>query len=70
MKALPWRRAKVNLAFSVRVMPEDAAGQDGGNFGGAGGGRQGRGWFENGGHHGVVGCHGRMATIVMTERLA
>jgi hypothetical protein len=40
MKTLPGRTAKVEPAFSVGVLAEDAAGQDRGDFGGAGGRRQ------------------------------
>jgi hypothetical protein len=36
MNALVGREAKSNRGFSVGVLAEDTAGQDGGDFGGAG----------------------------------
>lgn len=54
MDALVGREANSNRAFSVGVVPEEAAGQDGGDFGRAGVRRQlgGRGKFES--------SHGRL----------
>ena len=54
MKALPWRRAKAKIGLSVRgssVLSEEAARQDGGDFGGAFGGGELVGWGEGKGLH-------------------
>lgn len=71
MYALVGDEAKVNLAFSVDVfgvLTQEAAGQDGGDFGGACGGGELVGWRQYGGRHVVSsGCGTELGTIVMAE---
>jgi len=71
MYALPWRTAKSKIGLSVGafcLLTQQAARQDGGDFGGALGGGELVGWGEELGRHVVSsGCEREPDTIVMAE---